>query len=135
MSDAGNGVSQKRPTTVDGHQNNNSLFVVSCALVRRLDYTCRRRIVRQKDKKDFRADPNPQSGSEASKEFNEESDPDSIAREFAETKENFSEPIAHRDAEKQIKAQKNNSDANTRARRKSIGDSGGNACSRKKGLA
>jgi hypothetical protein len=90
----------------------------------------RRGIARHKDQKSFRAIAHTDSQTPK-----EETDTNSVARDFAETKESFSESIANRDAQEQIKAQKNNSDPNTRARRKSIRDSGRNACSRKKGLA
>src|SRR5882724_1805274 len=90
----------------------------------------RRGIARHKDQKSFRAIAHTDSQTPK-----EETDTNSVARDFAETKESFSESIANRDAQEQIKAQKNNSDPNTRARRKSIRDSGTNACSRKKGLA
>ena len=113
---------------IDGHQNNHSLFVASCTFVRRPDYTCRRGIVRQKDQKDFCADTNAESVPETSKGFNEESDPDSVARDFAQTQKSFTESLANADAQEQIKAQKNNSDANPRARRKSVSDSCANAC-------
>ena len=91
---------------------------------------CRRGIARHKDQKSFRAITHTDSQTPK-----EETDTNSVARDFAETKESFSESIANRAAQEQIKAQKNNSDPNTRARRKSIRDSGTNACSRKKGLA
>ena len=87
----------------------------------------RRGIVRHKDQKSFRAIAH--TDSQTSKE---ETDTNSVARDFAETKESFSESIADRDAQEQIKAQKNNSDPNTRGRRKSIRDSGTNACSGKR---
>lgn len=90
----------------------------------------RRGIARHKDQKSFRAIAH--TDSQTSKE---ETDTNSVARDFSETKESFSESIANRDAQEQIKAQKNNSDPNTRGRRKSIRDSGTNACSGKKGLA
>ena len=90
----------------------------------------RRGIARHKDQKSFRAIAHTDSQTPK-----EETDTNSVARDFAETKESFSESIANRDAQEQIKAQKNNSDPHTRARRKSIRDSGTNACSRKKGLA
>ena len=87
----------------------------------------RRGIVRHKDQKSFRAIAHTDSQTPK-----EETDTNSVARDFAETKESFSESIANRDAEEQIKAQKNNSDPNTRARRKSIRDSGTNACCKEK---
>ena len=90
----------------------------------------RRGIARHKDQKNFRAIAHTNSQTPK-----EETDTNSVARDFAETKESFSEPIANRHAQEQIKAKKNNSDPNTRARGKSIRDSGGNAFSRKKGLA
>jgi hypothetical protein len=90
----------------------------------------RRGIVRHKDQESFRAIAHTDSQTPK-----EETDTNSVARDFAETKESFSESIANRDAQEQIKAQKNNSDPNTRARRKSIRDSGRNPYSRKKGLA
>jgi hypothetical protein len=90
----------------------------------------RRGIARHKDQKNFRAIAHTNSQTPK-----EETDTNSVARDFAETKERFPESIADCDAQEQIKAQKNNSDPNTRARRKSIRDSGRNACSRKKGLA
>jgi hypothetical protein len=90
----------------------------------------RRGIARHKNPKSFRAIAHTDSQTPK-----EKTDTNSVARDFAETKESFSESIANRDAQDQIKAQKNNSDPNTRARRKSIRDSGTNAWSRKKGLA
>ena len=90
----------------------------------------RRGIARHKDQKSFRAIAHTDSQTPK-----EETDTNSVARDFAETKESFSESIANPDAQEQIKAQKKNSDPHTRARRKSIRDSGTNACSREKGLA
>src|SRR5882724_2259982 len=75
----------------------------------------RRGIARHKDQKSFRAIAHTDSQTPQ-----EETDTNSVAK---------------RDSEEQIKTQKNNSDPHTRARRKSIRDSGTNACSRKKGLA
>jgi hypothetical protein len=83
----------------------------------------RRGIVRHKDQGSFRAIAHTESQTPK-----EETDTNSVARDFAETKENFSESIANRDAQAQIEAQKNNSDPNTRAQRKSIRDSGTNTC-------
>ena len=72
----------------------------------------RRGIARHKDQKSFRAIAHTDSQTPK-----EETDTNSVARDFSETKESFSESIANRDAQEQIKAQKNNSDPNTRARR------------------
>jgi hypothetical protein len=82
----------------------------------------RRRTAKHKDKKSFRAIA--YTGSQTPKE---ETDSNSVARHFAETKESFSESIANRDAEGQINAKKGESDPNARARRESIRDSVGNA--------
>jgi hypothetical protein len=84
---------------------------------------CRPRVVRHKDQKSFRAIAHTHSQTPK-----EETDTNSVARDFAETKESFSESIANRHAQEQIKAQRNNPDPNTRARRESIRDSGTNAC-------
>src|SRR6476620_5531738 len=93
----------------------------SCDLVRsRSCCAFSGRLARHKDQKSFRAIAH--TDSQTSKE---KTDTNSIARDFAETKESFSESIANRDAQDQIKAQKNNSDPNTRARRKSVRESGG----------
>jgi hypothetical protein len=90
----------------------------------------RARIDRCKDQKSFRSIAYTDSQTPE-----KEGDADSITRDFAETKESFPESIAKRDAQEQIKTQESISDSNTRARRKSIGDSGSNTCPRKKGLA
>jgi hypothetical protein len=74
---------------------------------------CRRRIVRQKDQKDSRAEPNAYSDPETSEDFSKESDGYANADFFAETKESFSESIANRHAQKQIKAQESISYSNT----------------------
>jgi hypothetical protein len=71
---------------------------------------CRAGIVRHEDQKSFRAIAHTDSQTPK-----EETDTNSFARDFAKTKESFSESIANRYAEEQIKAQKNNSDPNTRA--------------------
>jgi hypothetical protein len=60
-----------------------------------------RTIARHKDQKSFRAIAHTDSQTPK-----EEIDTNSVARDFAETKESFSESIAISDAEKQIKAQK-----------------------------
>jgi hypothetical protein len=74
-------------------------------------YEARRRgIARHKDQKGFRAIAHTDSQTPK-----EETDTNSVARDFAATKESFSESIANRDAQEQIKAQKNNSDPNTGA--------------------
>ncbi|PYJ45218.1 MAG: hypothetical protein DME80_03570 [Verrucomicrobia bacterium] len=71
----------------------------------------------------------------------EEIDTYSSAREFAETKESFSESIADRDVEEQIEAQENISYSNTErvtiCDRNSVAQSGGNTgtCTREERLA
>ena len=93
-------------------------------------------IARHKDQKSFRAIAHTESQTPK-----EETDTNSIARDFAETKESFSDSIAIPDAEKQIKAQKSISYSNTErialGNRDSVSESGGTnrSCSRKKGLA
>ena len=96
----------------------------------------RRGIARHKDQKSFRAIAHTDSQTPK-----EETDTNSVARDFAETKESFSESITNRDAQEQIKAQKNISYSNTEriavGDRDSVCESGGTnrCCSRKKGLA
>jgi hypothetical protein len=97
----------------------------------------RRRIAKHKDQKDFRAIA--YTNSQTPKE---ETDGNSIARHFTETKESFSGSIVNGDAKRQIKAKEGESDPNARARRESIRDSVGNAralwrrtCSRRESLA
>jgi hypothetical protein len=93
-------------------------------------------IVRHKDPKSFRAIAHTESQTPK-----EETDTNSVARDFAETKESFSDSIANGDAEKQIKAQKSISHSNARriavCNRDSVCESGGisRTGSRKKGLA
>ncbi len=93
-------------------------------------------IARYKDQKSFRAIAHTDSQTPK-----EETDTNSVARDFAETKESFSESIAIPDAEKQIKAQKSISHSNTEriavGDRDSVCESRGIArsWSRKKGLA
>ena len=82
----------------------------------------RRRIAKHKDQKSFRAIAYTDSQTPK-----EETGSNSVARHFAETKESFSESIANRDAQEQIKTEESISDPHTRARRKSIRDSGRNA--------
>jgi len=96
----------------------------------------RRGIARHKDQKSFRAIAHTDSQTPK-----EETDTNSVARDFAETKESFSESIANRDAEEQIKAQESVSHSNTRriavGNRDSVRESGGitRSRSRKKRLA
>jgi len=122
VSDACNWRFTETPYNVDDLEKNNPLLFDPCAFIQRLDRPGGRRIAGHKDQESFRAIAHTESQTPK-----EESDTNSVARDFAETKESFSESIANRDAEKQIKAQKNNSDANARARRKSICDSIRNA--------
>ena len=102
---------------------------------------CRRRIVRQKNQKDSRAEPNAKSDPKTSEDFTEESVAYAYAYGFAEKKESFSESIANRDAQEQIKAQKSISYSNTErialGNRDSICQSSGNTrtCSRNEGMA
>ena len=109
----------------------------NCDPVRRSICGPRRRgIARHKDQKSFRAIAH--TDSQTSKE---ESDTNSVARDFAETKESFSESIAIPDAEKQIKAQESISYSNTErvpvGDRDAVCESDGNnrSGSREKGLA
>jgi hypothetical protein len=109
----------------------------SCDLVRsRSCCAFSGRLARHKDQKSFRAIAH--TDSQTSKE---KTDTNSVARDFAETKESFSESIANRDAQEQIKAQKNISYSNTEriavGDRDSVCESGGTnrSCSREKGLA
>jgi len=96
----------------------------------------RRGIARHKDQESFRAIAHTDSQTPK-----EESDTNSVARDFAETKESFSESIAIPDTEKQIKAQESISYSNTEriavGNRDAVCKSGGNTRtgSRKKGLA
>jgi hypothetical protein len=96
----------------------------------------RRGIARHKDQKSFRAIAH--TDSQTSKE---ETDTNSVARDFAETKESFSESDSIPDAKKQIKAQKSISYSNAKrvpvGNRDSFCESGGNTgtCSRKEGMA
>ena len=96
----------------------------------------RRGIARHKDQKSFRAIAHTDSQTPK-----EETDTNSVARDFAETKESFSESIANRDPEKQIKAQKTISYSHPEripvGNRGAVCKSGGNTrtSSRKKGLA
>ncbi len=82
----------------------------------------RRRIAKHKDQESFRTIAYTRSQTPK-----EETDSNSVARRFAETKESFSESITDRDAKGQIKAKKGESNSNTRARREPIRDSIGNA--------
>jgi hypothetical protein len=68
----------------------------------------RRGIARHKDQKSFRAVAHTDSQTPK-----KESDTNSVAREFAETKESFSESIANRDAEEQIETQESVSHSDT----------------------
>src|SRR6476660_8852616 len=80
----------------------------SCDLVRsRSCCAFSGRLARHKDQKSFRAIAH--TDSQTSKE---KTDTNSIATDFAETKESFSESIANRDAQEQIKAQKSVSYSN-----------------------
>jgi hypothetical protein len=94
----------------------------------------RRGIARHKDQKSFRAIAHTDSQTPK-----EDTDTNSVARDFFEAKESFADSIP--DAEKQIKAQKSVSYSNTEriavGDRDSICESGGTnrSCSRKKGLA
>jgi hypothetical protein len=81
--------------------------------------TYSRRIARHKDQKDSCAVANADSQTPQ-----EKSDPHSIARNFAETKESFADSVSKSVSEKQIKAQK--TIRHTRTRRKSITNSSGN---------
>ncbi len=96
----------------------------------------RRGIARHKDQKSFRAIAHTDSQTPK-----KETDTNSVARDFAETKESFSESIAIPDAEEQIKTQENVSYSNTGriavGNRDSVPDSGGitRSWSRKKRLA
>jgi hypothetical protein len=71
---------------------------------------CRRRIVRQKDQKAFRAYPNAESDPEASEDFHKEGVAYAIAYCFCQTKESFANSIP--DTKKQIDAQENVSYSN-----------------------
>jgi hypothetical protein len=109
----------------------------SCDLVRsRSCCAFSRGIARYKDQKSFRSIAYTDSQTPK-----EESDADPIASHLAETKESFSESIANRDAQEQVKAQENVSYSNTGriavGNRDSVCESSGNTgtCSRKKGLA
>jgi hypothetical protein len=96
----------------------------------------RRRITRHKDQKSFRAIAHTDSQTPE-----KETDTNSDARDFGEAKESFSEPIANRDAEEQVKTQENVSYSNTGritvGNRYSVRESGGitRSCSREKRLA
>ena len=94
----------------------------------------RRGIARHKDQKSFRAIAHTDSQTPK-----EETDTNSVARDFAETKESFADSI--HDAEEQIKTQENVSYSNAgriaAGYRDSVCDSGGitRSWSSKKGLA
>jgi len=96
----------------------------------------RRGIARHKDQKNFRAIAHTNSQTPK-----EETDTNSVARDFAETKESFSESLANRHAQEQIKAKKSISYSHTEripvGNRDSVCQSSGNTRtgSRKKGLA
>ena len=96
----------------------------------------RRRTAKHKDKKSFTAIA--YTGSQTPKE---ETDSNSVVRHFAETKESFSESIANRDAQEQVKTQESVSHSNTGriavGNRDSVRESGGitRSRSRKKRLA
>jgi sensor histidine kinase regulating citrate/malate metabolism len=96
----------------------------------------RRGLARHEDQKSFRAIAHTDSQTPK-----EETDTNSVARDFAETKESFSESIANRHAEEQIKAQESISHSNTGritvGNRDSVRESHGNtrSWSRKKRLA
>jgi hypothetical protein len=85
----------------------------------------RRGIARHKDQKSFRAIAHTDSQTPK-----EETDTNTVARDFAETKEGFFESIANRDAEEQIKTQESVSYSNTGGiavgDRDSVGESRGN---------
>jgi hypothetical protein len=119
VSDACNWRFTETPYNVDGHQNNNSLFVVSCAFVRRLHCAFCRGLLRHKGEKSFRAVANTESQTPE-----EEIDTYSSAREFAKTKESLADSIPEPDVEEQIKAQKAFADADPG--RKSISQSSRN---------
>ena len=96
----------------------------------------RRGIARHKDQKSFRAIA--YTDSQAPKE---KIDTNSVARDFAKTKESVSESSANRDPQEQIKAQKSISYSHTKriavGNRDAVCKSSGNTRtgSRKKGLA
>jgi hypothetical protein len=98
----------------------------SCDLVRcHCCRACGRRVVRHKNPKDSGANADAYSDSQTSKTLDEESDTYAITHRFSQTKKSFAYSFAN--ADEQIKAEKGESNSNTRARRKSIRDSIGNA--------
>src|SRR5882724_5003716 len=68
----------------------------------------RRGIARHENQKSFRAITHTDSQTPK-----EETDTNSVARDFAETKESFADSIANRHAEEQVKTQENVSYSNT----------------------
>src|SRR5215211_2518941 len=85
---------------------------------------CGRGIARHEDQKSFRVIAHTDSQTPK-----EETDTNSVARDFCETKEGFADSIANRDAEEQVKAQENVSYSNTGriavGNRDSVRESGG----------